>query len=107
MALATFSPDFVGTGPAAALAVPTTTEVADVSGGTVFLIVVIGGTATTVTTSIGPKDNYGRTQAVLTTGAVTSSTRVLRLTRDMGDANGQVTITFSQVTAVTAVLLRP
>lgn len=108
MALNVVSPDYTGTGPAASLAAPTVSETVDVSGGTVFLLVVIGATATTITIPVGPKDAFGRTQTSITSGALTSTTRVLRLTRDMADpTTGLVTVQFSQVTNVTAVALRP
>lgn len=108
MALNVISPDFTGTTPAASLAQPTTSETVDTSGGDVFLLVVIGGTATTVTVTVSPNDSFGRAQTSFTTGALTNTTRVIRLTKAMASTStGLVSVAFSQVTAVTACAVRP
>jgi hypothetical protein len=107
VALNVFSPDFTGTGPKASVAAPSASQTVDVTGGDVFLIAVIGGTATTVTATVGPLDDFGRSQTSLSSGSVTNNTIAMRLTRAMGDASGLVTVAFSQVTGVTAWVLRP
>ncbi len=106
MALAVHVPNYTGTGPAASLAAPTVAETVNVSSGPVWLLVVVGGTATTVTYTPSNIDAFGRAVSTVSTGSVTNSTRALLIPVSAGDANGNVPVSFSQVTAVTAVVLR-
>ena len=106
MALAVHVPNFTGTGPAASLAAPTTSEIVNVSSGPAWLLAVIGGTATTISYTPASLDAYGRVAASVSTGSVTNSTRVILIPVSAGDVNGNVTVAISQVTAVTTVVLR-
>lgn len=108
MAIAVYSPDFTGSGPKASLAAPTVSELIDTSGGDQFLLVVVGATPCTVTITPGLPDPFGRTPAVLSSGAITSQTIVIRITKAMANqATGIATVAFSSVATVTACLLRP
>jgi hypothetical protein len=92
--------------PATAVAPATTEVVADPSWGTIAEFIV-GGTATTIT--IVRPGTFGSGDAVsdyvVGGGALTSTSRFVRLGAEYADAaatpTGAVTITFSQVTAVT------
>ncbi len=105
MALNIHSATVTGAGPT--LAAPTTTETVDTTGGDVGLLVTVGATATTVGIVVPGNDEYGTARPDVTSGALTSVTRLLRIPRSAADpATGLVTVTFSQVTGVTASVVK-
>jgi hypothetical protein len=73
-----------------------------------ILFVKIGATATTVTVDVPGNQPYsGAAKTDLTSGAVTSGERTFYIGRDaMDPTTGLVTVTYSQVTGVTAALLK-
>lgn len=86
---------------------PTTSDTITPDSGLV-LYVKIGATATTVTMVVpGTQPYSGTAIADQSTGSVTSTERVFAITRDLIDsATGLVNVTYSQVTGVTAALLK-
>jgi hypothetical protein len=85
----------------AAAAAPTTSEVVtDVNWGTI-LEFDIGGTSTTITVVRPGNMAQGDAITDYVIGPVTSTRRALRL-GPFADSNGDATVQFSQVTAVTA-----
>lgn len=107
MALADVSIDFAGTQPAANLAVPTVSETIVGPSDRTMLLVVIGGTATTITITKPGTDDVGRANVNMVIGPLTSTTRLIKIGRQYKDpTTGNVTVAFSQVTAVTACVVR-
>jgi hypothetical protein len=89
--------------PGAAVA-PATSEVITAPGWNVIADITIGGTATTVTIVRPGNMAAGDavTDFVVGAGALTSTRRLVRIGSEYADpVTGAVTITFSQVTAVT------
>jgi len=85
---------------------PTTSDTITPDNG-LILYVKIGATATTVTVVVPGNQPYtGTAIADATTGSVTNTERQIGITRDLIGADGLVTITYSQVTNVTAALLK-
>ncbi|MGH6691104.1 MAG: hypothetical protein ACREF4_10575 [Gammaproteobacteria bacterium] len=85
---------------------PTTSDTITPDTG-LILDVVIGATSTTVTMVVPGNQPYtGTAIADQSTGAVTNTRRHFAITRDLIGANGLVTVTYSQVTNVTAALLK-
>lgn len=106
MALASVSIDYAGTQPAANLAAPTVSESIVSPNDRTFLLVVVGGTATTVTITKPGVDSLGRANVNLAVGPLTSTTRCIKIGREFRDpTTGNVAVAFSQVTAVTACVL--
>lgn len=89
-----------------AMAAPTTNETVSAPGPGKFLQVVIGATTTTVTV-VRPNTHPGGDSITdYTTGAIVSTERWIPITRDYRDPDtGLATVTFSQVTNVTARLV--
>lgn len=105
MALNIHAADVTGTGPT--LAAPTTSETVDVSGGDVLLVVTVGATATTVTIVVPGDDEHGQARPDVTSASLTNTTRVFRIPRTaQSPTTGLVTVNFSQVTGVTASVVR-
>lgn len=105
MALNTHVPDVTGTAPT--LAAPTASETISDPTDRTLLLVVVGATATTITIPVPGTDKVGRNLSNLSTGALTNTTRLIRITRDMVDpATNAVTVNFSSVAGVTAALVR-
>ena len=91
---------------AAAVAPATSETVATANHPNLYALINVGGTATTVTiVSPGAFHTLRTAMANVTTGAITSTSRLVRLDQRYADANGNVTVTFSQVTGVTWQLL--
>jgi hypothetical protein len=95
------------TGTTVTFAAPTTSEtiVPDVD---CIYVVVVGATSTTVTVVV-PGTQYGQARAdVVVLSAATNQTRYIGgLVPDLADpSTGLITVTFSQVTNVTAALVR-
>jgi hypothetical protein len=89
--------------PGAAVA-PATSEVITAPGWNVIAEIIVGGTATTVTVVRPGNMAAGDavTDYVVGGGALTSTSRFVRLGSEYADlVTGAVTVTFSQVTAVT------
>ena len=88
-----------------AFAAPTTSEPFAYTPGQ-FLWVKVGGTATTTTIARAGTYPAGDNNATYTTGSVTSQERVIPISADMkSPTTGLVTVAFSQITAVTALLI--
>lgn len=105
MALNSYQPDFAGTGPT--LAAPTTSETIVTPDERTFLMVVIGGTATTITIVRPNTDDLGRAAVNMVIGPLTNATRIIKIGRNYKDpVTGNTTVNFSQVTAVTASVVR-
>jgi hypothetical protein len=107
MALNVVAADSIGTNPAASLAAPTTTQtIPAVSDDRSILWVEIGATATVVTLVVPGVDRFGIARPDVVTASLTSTKRAFRLVPEMVDpATGLITINFSQVTSVLAVVL--
>lgn len=105
MALNTYAANVTGTGPT--MAAPTTTETIDTSSGNTLLLVTVGATATTVTLVVPGNDEYGLARPDVTSASLSNTTRAFLIPRSAADSStGMVTVTFSQVTAVTASIVR-
>lgn len=90
-----------------AAAAPTVSETISASGPGVVLEVVVGGTATTITVVRPGNHPGGDAIDDLVLSAVSNATKLIPILREYRDpSTGLVTVTFSQVTAVTARLLR-
>ena len=72
------------------------------------LHVIVGGTATTITVVVPGVEPYsGGPRDDLVAAAVTNATRYFAIEEEAVDpATGLVTVTYSQITAVTAALIR-
>jgi hypothetical protein len=91
-----------------AFAAPTTAETITNPGRGVFLWVKIGGTATTVTLVRPGTHGVGGDAIVdwtVVSGA-TNTERVIPVPASFADTDGDADVTFSQVTGVTALLVR-
>jgi hypothetical protein len=86
---------------------PTTSDTISWESG-LLLYVKVGGTATTVTVVIPGNQPYsGTATSDLSTGSITSTERVFHIPRDAVDTTTNlVTVTYSQVTGVTAALFK-
>jgi len=107
MALNDVQVGYTGTTPGASLAAPTTVETILAPDDRTYLLVTVGATATTIT--IDGKGNAINGTAVpdLVFSALTSTTRLIKIDRQYQDpADGNADVTFSQVTAVTACVVR-
>jgi hypothetical protein len=90
-----------------AFAAPTVAEVVTDPGAGVFLWVKVGGTATTITVlrpGTNPEGDVIADWVVAT--AVTNTERVIPIGARFADTDGDADVTFSQVTGVTALLVR-
>lgn len=103
MALSTHTATAGGT--AVTLAAPTTTQTVAYASG-MELWVVVGGTATTIGITIPGTLPTGGAYPDISSGAVTNATWRIPIPREARDSDGNVTITFSQVTGVTAIVLK-
>jgi hypothetical protein len=93
-----------GAGSAVTLAAPTTSQtIAYVAGQELWAIV--GGTATTIGIVIPGNTAYGSANPDISSGAISNATWRCPIPRAARDDDGNVTITFSQVTGVTAIVL--
>lgn len=88
-------------------AAPTTEETIAASGPGVLLQVTVGGTATTITVARPGTHPGGDAIDDLVLSALSNTTRIIPILREYRDpSTGLVTVTFSQVTNVTARVLR-
>jgi hypothetical protein len=88
-----------------AFAAPTTSEPFAYTPGKVLWIK-IGGTATTTTIPRPGAYPAGDSNVTYTTGSLTTQERIIPISADMRDpTTGNVTVLFSQITAVTALLI--
>lgn len=87
----------------AAKAIPLSSEVIPLAGArAVLLDIDVGVTATTITVPRpGTMPYGGDARPTLSSGALTSSRWMVLLTSEFADANGAVTVNFSQTTNVT------
>ena len=107
MALVTVSPSGAAPITLLAAAAPTTSETITNPDHDTWLEINVGGTATTVTVVRPGTHEAGDAAADLTIGPLTSTNRLVRIGEEYTDtATGTATVTFSQVTAVTARLWR-
>ena len=86
---------------------PTTSDTITYEPG-LLLYVKVGGTATTVTMVVPGNQVYTGTAITdASTGSISNADRTFFITRDLIDTSTNlITVTYSQVTAVTAALLR-
>lgn len=104
MALNTHNVGYTG-GPT--LAAPTVSETIPDPGPGVFLLVVVGGTATTITLVTPGNLPTGVAVPDTVIGPITNQTILVRVDGNYRDpATGNAAVTFSQVTAVTASIIR-
>jgi hypothetical protein len=91
----------------ATFSAPTTSDTITPDSG-LILYVKVGGTATTITMVVPGNQPYTGTAITdATSGSITSTERQFGITRDLIDpATGLVNVTYSQVTGVTAALLK-
>lgn len=105
MALADHTIGYAATDPA--LAQPGTSETIVTPGDDTLLMVVIGSTATVVTIVRPGNDAVGVAVPDQVSGSLTSVTRFFKVDRNYRDpTTGNATVTFSQVTGVTAAVVR-
>lgn len=85
---------------------PTTSDTIQVESN-LWLHVKVGGTATTITIVIPGNQNYSQVATTdLSSGAVTSADRIFQIPASIADSTNLVTVTYSQVTGVTAGLFK-
>jgi len=91
----------------ATFSAPTTSDTVTPDSG-LLLYVKVGGTATTITVVVPGNQFYSGTATTdPTSGSVTSQDRQIYLPPQLADpATGLITVTYSQVTGVTAALLK-
>jgi hypothetical protein len=89
-------------GSAVTLAAPTTSQTITYAAG-LELYAVVGGTATTIGIVIPGNAAYGVANADITSGSLTNAVWRCPIPRQARDTDGLVTVTFSQVTGVTAI----
>ena len=107
MALAEHVIGYLGAGPAASLAVPTTSEVIVAPDDHTHLLVVVGVTATVVTIVVPGLDLLGIARPDQISASLTSTTRIWKIDRNYRDpATGNVSVLFSQVANVLACVLK-
>lgn len=104
MSLAEYVIDYDGDGPTPAQ--PTTSETISNVNNHTALEVTVGGTATTVTVVRPGNDAVGTAVPDKAYGPLTNVRRQFKVDRNYIDSDGLVTVQFSQVTGVTAVVLR-
>ena len=105
MALNDLTVGYDGVGPT--LAAPTTTETIAAPDDHTALLVVIGGTPTTITLVRPGTDNVGVAVPDKAIGPLSNTTRLIKVDRNYRDpATGDATVQFSQVTGVTASVVR-
>lgn len=105
MALNDHTIGYAGAGPT--LAAPTTSETIIEPDDHTAVLVVIGATATTITVVRPGVDAVGVAITDQVIGPLTNVTRLIKVDRNYRDpATGNATIQFSQVTAVTATVVR-
>lgn len=93
-----------GAGSTVTLAAPTTSQTISYVAGQ-ELWAVVGGTATTIAIVVPGNNRYGSANPDISSGALTNATWRCPIPREARDSDGLVTITFSQVTGVTAIVL--
>lgn len=105
MALNDSAANYAGTTPT--LAAPTTSETIIAPDDRTGLLVVIGATATTITIVRPGNDAVGVAVPDQTIGPLTNTTRLIKVDANYVDrSTGNAAVTFSQVTGVTASVVR-
>lgn len=90
-----------------AAAAPTTSETITSPDDNTFLYVVVGGTATTITIVTPGNDAIGEPNPDKVFTSISNVTKLIKVDRNYRDpATGNCPITFSQVTGVTALVIR-
>lgn len=105
--MALMSPQAISSVITPSFAAPTTSDTIRPDGA-LILYVKVGGTATTVTVVVPGNQPYsGTATSDLSTGSITSTERAFYIPASIADpTTGLVTVTYSQVTGVTAALLK-
>lgn len=105
MALLDHRVTYLGTGPT--MAAPTTSETILAPDAATALMVTVGATATTITIVRPGDDAVGVAVPDQTIGPLTNVTRLIKVDSNYVDrATGNAAVTFSQVAAVTASVVR-
>ena len=105
--MALMSPQAISSVITPSFTTPTTSDTIAAQSG-LILFVKIGATATVVTVVVPGNQSYSGTATTdLATGSITSTERVFDIPESIADtATGLITVTYSQVTNVTAALLK-
>lgn len=104
MALNDHTVGYGGAGPT--MAAPTVSETITAPDAHTGLLVTIGGTATTITIVRPGTDAVGVAVADQVIGPLSNTTRLIKIDRHYRADDGDADVTFSQVTAVTASVVR-